>query len=362
MQQNVCFRADIEKVMLPATAKKRVSMDMRAPKSTAPHVVSAIARPQRVAPRPQRPVLMQRPIAPKLSNHQSLKFERKSAQPVAPVKKLDAVKPLAAPTMFRPVKKEQGISWQQQALRLYRKWQLASRVTSRRLERLIPRMTPNKLVYGSLMSGVAFGMVSLSMIETTFNQGADAAPKEQPATVAVNLETTNDNASNDVLLQYFSDAADAEYQAEVRKMVKGYPIEEMLPEIFAKDRVTAAFLIGIAKKESNWGKRHPVLDGQDCFNYWGYRGQRRLMGSGGHTCFNSRKDAVDTVATRIDKLVNSERLNTPAKLIVWKCGFSCEGHSRESVQKWIADVDAYYSEMMAIEGSSGGTEEASLEE
>jgi hypothetical protein len=42
---------------------------------------------------------------------------------------------------------------------------------------------------------------------------------------------------------------------------------------------------------------------------------------------------------------------TPAKLIVWKCGFSCEGHSRESVQKWIADVDAYYSEMMALEGA-----------
>jgi hypothetical protein len=81
------------------------------------------------------------------------------------------------------------------------------------------------------------------------------------------------------------------------------------------------------------------------------------MGSGGHTCFNSRKDAIDTVANRIDKLVNSERLNTPAKLIVWKCGFSCEGHSRESVQKWIADVDAYYSEMMAIEGTSTHAEE-----
>jgi hypothetical protein len=73
------------------------------------------------------------------------------------------------------------------------------------------------------------------------------------------------------------------------------------------------------------------------------------MGSGGHTCFNSRKDAVDTVAKRIDNLVNSERLNTPDKLIVWKCGFSCQGHSKESVQKWIADVDAYYSEMMALE-------------
>jgi hypothetical protein len=350
MHQNVCFRADIEKVMLPATPKKRVSMDMRAPKGTTPYV-SATAHPQRVVLRPQRPVPIQHLPALKLPNQKSVKSARKSTQATTRVKKLDAVKPLAASTMFRSVKKEQGISWQQQTLRLYRKWQLASRVASRRLERLIPRMTPNKLVYGSLMSGVAFGMVSLSMIETTFNQGVDASQKEQPATVAVNLETTNDNASNDVLLQYFSDAADADYQAEVRKMVKGYPIEEMLPEIFAKDRVTAAFLIGIAKKESNWGKRHPVLDGQDCFNYWGYRGQRRLMGSGGHTCFNSRKDAVDTVATRIDKLVNSERLNTPAKLIVWKCGFSCEGHSRESVQKWIADVDAYYSEMMALEGA-----------
>lgn len=325
-------------------------MDMRAPK-----VAATSLRPAQVAPRSRRPVLIPHPITPKPLHPQTTK----SARPVVPVKKIDAVKPLAAPTMFRPVKKDKMVSWQQQVLRLYRKWQLVSRVTSRHLERLIPRMTPNKLVYGSLMSGVAFGMVSLGMIESTLNQGADAAPKEQPATVAVNLETTNDNASNDVLLQYFSDAADAEYQAEVRKMVKGYPIEEMLPEIFAKDRVTAAFLIGIAKKESNWGKRHPVLDGQDCFNYWGYRGQRRLMGSGGHTCFNSRKDAVDTVATRIDKLVNSERLNTPAKLIVWKCGFSCEGHSRESVQKWIADVDAYYSEMMAIEGSSEKLEEES---
>ena len=130
---------------------------------------------------------------------------------------------------------------------------------------------------------------------------------------------------------------------KVREMVKGYPIEAMLPYIFEKDRMTASFLIGIAKKESNWGKRIPVLDGQDCFNYWGYRGVRRMMGSGGHTCFNSRKDAVDTVAVRLDKLINSEKLNTPEKLVVWKCGYSCAGHSRESVRKWISDVDMYFS-------------------
>ena len=37
---------------------------------------------------------------------------------------------------------------------------------------------------------------------------------------------------------------------------------------------------------------------------------------------------------------------------MWKCGFSCEGHGRESVQKWIADVDAYYNEMMSLESEN----------
>ena len=69
------------------------------------------------------------------------------------------------------------------------------------------------------------------------------------------------------------------------------------------------------------------------------------MGTGGHTCFNSRKDAVDTVAKRIEKLVYSQKLNTPEKMILWKCGFSCEGHSRESVKKWISDVNMYFSQL-----------------
>ncbi len=224
----------------------------------------------------------------------------------------------------------------------------------------LPRFTPNKLIYGSIMSGVAFGMVSLGLIEKTFDSHANAGEEPAPKVETLNLETGNYNPEKDVFMQYFSDAADAEYQENVRNLVKGHPIEEMLPYIFEKDRVTAAFLIGIAKKESNWGKRRPVLEGQDCFNYWGYRGQRRLMGSGGHTCFNSRKDAVDTVAKRLETLINSERLNTPAKLIVWKCGMSCEGHGRESVEKWIADVDAYYSEMMALE--SENTELEDVEE
>ena len=54
---------------------------------------------------------------------------------------------------------------------------------------------------------------------------------------------------------------------------------------------------------------------------------------------------METVATRLEKLIHSEKLDTPEKMIVWKCGFSCQGHSRESVKKWIADVDMYFSQL-----------------
>ena len=128
-------------------------------------------------------------------------------------------------------------------------------------------------------------------------------------------------------------------------MVKGYPIEAMLPYILKQDKDVAMFLIGIGKKESNWGKRVPVLDGHDCYNYWGYRGVRDKMGTGGHTCFNSPEDAVNTVAKRIKTLVQEKNLNTPAKMIVWKCGSSCAGHSSEGVRKWISDVDMYVQEL-----------------
>lgn len=136
-----------------------------------------------------------------------------------------------------------------------------------------------------------------------------------------------------------------EYEAEVKSMVKGYPIEDMLPYITKKDRIVAAFIIGIAKKESNWGKRIPTLNGRDCYNYWGYRGIRRLMGTGGHTCFNSRQDAVDTVAKRIEFLVSNNKLNTPAKMVIWKCGSACNKDNQAAVRKWISDVDIYFQKL-----------------
>lgn len=137
----------------------------------------------------------------------------------------------------------------------------------------------------------------------------------------------------------------AQLEKKLTLIVKGYPIEEMIPYIAEKDKIVAAFLISIAKKESDWGNHTPVLDGQDCFNYWGYKQKRRLMGSDGHTCFNSRKDAVDTVAKRLDWLVNSEKLNTPEKMKIWKCGYDCSWDSKESVRKWISDVDYYFQKL-----------------
>ncbi len=145
-------------------------------------------------------------------------------------------------------------------------------------------------------------------------------------------------------LQNFENVKQEELEGEINKIVAGYPIEQMTPYIAQQDRTVAAFLIGIAKKESNFGKRVPVLNGKDCFNYWGYRGIRDRMGSGGHTCFDSPEDAVNTVAGRLQDLVQAD-IDTPQEMVIWKCGSSCAGHTPGSVEKWINDVDIYFDEI-----------------
>lgn len=132
-------------------------------------------------------------------------------------------------------------------------------------------------------------------------------------------------------------------EMEIRNLVKGTPIEKMASYIAEKDKKTAAYLVAIAKKESNWGKRKPVLDGKDCYNYWGYRGQSERMGSGGHTCFDNPRQAVNVVSRRISELIRQNNVQSAKNMIVWKCGYSCEGHSEKGVKKWIKDVD-YYSQ------------------
>ncbi len=133
---------------------------------------------------------------------------------------------------------------------------------------------------------------------------------------------------------------------EINKMVAGHPIEKMTQYIAKQDPKVAAFLIAIAKKESAWGERKPVLDGEDCYNYWGFRLKSDKMGSGGHTCFDSPKEAVAIVGARIDHLVNDEKIDTPKEMVIWKCGYKCDGPEAAGSEKWIKDVDYYYKQLI----------------
>jgi hypothetical protein len=129
----------------------------------------------------------------------------------------------------------------------------------------------------------------------------------------------------------------------IRKMTAGYPVEAMAPAIAKYDREVAGLIVGIAKKESNWGKRVPLdASGADCFNYWGYKGAGTRGVAMGHGCFGSPEEAVETVGNRLAKLVELRQTSEPKNMIIWKCGSSCKGHSDESVQKWITDVSLYY--------------------
>ena len=135
-------------------------------------------------------------------------------------------------------------------------------------------------------------------------------------------------------------------EKEINDLVQGYPIEKMTRYIAKQDPKVAAFLIAIAKKESSWGERKPILNGEDCYNYWGFRLKSDRMGSGGHTCFDSPEEAVEIVGSRLNHLVNEEKIDTPKEMVIWKCGYSCDGPEAAGSEKWIKDVDYYYRQMI----------------
>ena len=206
----------------------------------------------------------------------------------------------------------------------------------------------------SIVSALFLGMFLMSFIYHNLGQSAKAdSEKNVVYTAPAEIVLGDNDEKEEIKTEDFVAEIIADYQKEsaneksiaedIAKMTKGYPIEKMAPFIAQQDKAIAAFLIGIAKKESDWGKHVPVLKGEDCFNYWGYRGVRKKMGSGGHTCFNSPKDAVDTVAKRLKFLVSNEKLDTPKKMVVvWKCGYDCSWDSKEAVKKWVSDVDYYF--------------------
>ena len=205
----------------------------------------------------------------------------------------------------------------------------------------------------SIIGSVLFGMVIMTFVYRYLGQGASAEQINQTVTTSQSEKVLGAEANADDAEAFTRQVLEIEQVAdqqalekEIRKMVKGYPIEKMIPYIAKKDRTVAAFMVAIAKKESSWGVHVPVLNGQDCYNYWGYRGQRKLMGTGGHTCFNSPQDAVDTVAKRIATLVDEYGKNTPEKMVVWKCGSSCAATGGQAAaNKWISDVTMYFDKL-----------------
>lgn len=132
-------------------------------------------------------------------------------------------------------------------------------------------------------------------------------------------------------------------ELKIRRLVTGHPLEKMAPYIATYDPQIAAFLVAIAKKESDWGKFAPQKEGRTCYNYWGYRGPENTTDSG-YSCFASPGEAVATVGARLRELLD-QGLDTPRKLIVWKRGF-LNTPLDASEEKWVSDV-AYYAEKLS---------------
>lgn len=215
-------------------------------------------------------------------------------------------------------------------------------------------ISPVKVWNLSIVGAIIFGMFTMTMIYRYLGQsvwaGDDKKDEKKIEEVQGGEVLGEEKVAPEIdyiekLLKEYESKSENELEKEIKKMVKGYPIENMASFIAKKDREVAAFMIAIAKKESNWGKRVPVLNGQDCYNYWGYRAKRERMGTGGHTCFDSPKDAVDTVAKRIGYLVSETKRNTPQEMVVWKCGYDCSWDNPAAVRKWISDVELYFNKL-----------------
>ncbi len=131
------------------------------------------------------------------------------------------------------------------------------------------------------------------------------------------------------------------FERSLEKMVAGHPLSVMTPFLAKQDKLTASYLVAIAKHESNWGKRSPKMDGRECYNYWGYRGQTERVTKSGYSCFESPKQAVSIVGKRLEYLIWDLHLDTAEELLVWKCGASCASHNEGDVNRWARNVGFY---------------------
>ena len=232
-------------------------------------------------------------------------------------------------------------------------------------ENLLGQFSLVRLWNLSIVGSILFGMVTMTFVYKYLGQGASVANQLEQAVVQGQMAESSSKVATTIIsddglanvdlndplflkqLAEIKKASDsATLEKEIYGMVKGYPIENMVPYIAKQDRTVAAFMVAIAKKESNWGQHVPLLKGEDCYNYFGYRGIRDRMGTGMHTCFNSPEDAANTIAKRVKTLVEENDRNTPAKMVVWKCGSSCAATGGQAAaNKWISDVDMYFQKL-----------------
>jgi len=142
---------------------------------------------------------------------------------------------------------------------------------------------------------------------------------------------------------FYTRQVPSDFEKKLTELVGDHPIKKMVPYIAKRDFNVAVFMIAIAKKESDWGNLSPKKDGQECFNYWGYRGPENTTDSG-YSCFKNYRQAVKIVGDRIAELID-QKIDTPSEMVIWKCGWDCSRHDPESVSKWISDVKYYYQKL-----------------
>lgn len=135
------------------------------------------------------------------------------------------------------------------------------------------------------------------------------------------------------------------FAKKIYAIVGDAPIREMVPFISERSEKVAAFIVGIAKKESGLGEHSPLKDGETCYNYWGYKGSAGRGTSMGYACFASAEEAVEIVGNRIEVLVNKNR-TTPAIMVhTWKCGTSCAGDA--GAPSWVSTVAAVFDKILS---------------
>lgn len=222
----------------------------------------------------------------------------------------------------------------------------------RYVEAGVKRLKKNNILLGAVLVVVGTGLfylVSYAASEKEFGSGSSDSKNFLTAEIIDPLSKIGKGigeqacGSSSLCIQEEENEEVKNRERIILGLIVGYPIEEMVEYISEREKETAAFLVAIAKKESDWGKHSPSKSGKKCYNYWGYKGAYNLTDSG-YSCFDSAEQAVEIVGGRISELIG-KKIDTPEKMVVWKCGSTCAGHDPGSVEKWISDVSQYVAKL-----------------